>query len=550
MIGVFCRESENEMVREFFELFKTPWERLVSGKRYDVVISTRYETPPADAAVMIIYSTVLTEIDSLCNISLGPLAVKYLKDRDGKEIPIYRTAVRIEGCGEPLLRNGSGVAAMELAYAKGSVIRVGFDLFAEVATLLGGGQPPENALIPALEYHIELLRQWITDSGILWVEIPPVPAGCSFIACLTHDVDHAGIRYYKADHTMWGFVYRASIGSLVSYVRHRFPLDRLFRNLRAVFSLPLVYAGICDDFWDHLEAYAEMEGECKGTFFVIPFKSRGGDKLHGGQARLRATGYDVEDICEKVKELASKGFEIGLHGIDAWHSVEKGKEEVKRITKTTGHEQIGVRMHWLCFDSASPAVLDRIGFDYDASCGFNEAVGCKAGTMQVFKPAGVVQLLELPLNIQDTSLFFPGRLGLTEKRAWDVCATLLDAACQYGGVVTVSWHDRSMAPERLWGEFYKRLLGELWDRGAWFGTASQVVRWFRQRRSVVFEDCFRDAKTLRLKLRYEGCGEPDKLLLRVHMPRTNAGMEPKRECSCFDIRYSGERLLEIPLNCS
>ena len=42
-------------------------------------------------------------------------------------------------------------------------MRVGYDLFAEVRTLLTTGQPSANAAIPALELHIALLRDLIVS---------------------------------------------------------------------------------------------------------------------------------------------------------------------------------------------------------------------------------------------------------------------------------------------------------------------------------------------------------------------------------------------------
>ena len=93
--------------------------------------------------------------------------------------------------------------------------RIGYDLFSEVRTLLTLGQPPANAGIPTLEVHIAFLRDLITGRGISLVEIPPVPEGFQFVACLTHDVDHPSIRQHKLDHTMVGFLLRAIFGSLV-----------------------------------------------------------------------------------------------------------------------------------------------------------------------------------------------------------------------------------------------------------------------------------------------------------------------------------------------
>jgi len=47
---------------------------------------------------------------------------------------------------------------------------------------------------------------------------------------------------------------------------------------------------------------------------------------------------------------------------------------------------------------------------------------------------------------------------------------LVDDAERYGGALIINWHDRSLAPERLWGQFYVQLIDELKHRGAWFPT--------------------------------------------------------------------------------
>ncbi len=51
----------------------------------------------------------------------------------------------------------------------------------------------------------------------------------------------------------------------------------------------------------------------------------------------------------------------------------------------------------------------------------------------------------------------------------------------------MNWHDRSVAPERLWDTAYVRLLGQLRSNGACFLTAARTVSWFRKRRAAFFE---------------------------------------------------------------
>jgi hypothetical protein len=51
----------------------------------------------------------------------------------------------------------------------------------------------------------------------------------------------------------------------------------------------------------------------------------------------------------------------------------------------------------------------------------------------------------------------------------------------------VNWHDRSLAPERLWTRAYATLLAELRDEHrVWFATAGAAVEWYRWRRAIRF----------------------------------------------------------------
>jgi hypothetical protein len=79
-------------------------------------------------------------------------------------------------------------------------------------------------------------------------------------------------------------------------------------------------------------------------------------------------------------------------------------------------------------------------------------------------------------------------MGLSPRTASSHCREVLANAKRYGGTVVINWHDRSLAPERLWGRSYRTLVEEVGQDGqAWFGTAAEAVTWFRWRRSIRFE---------------------------------------------------------------
>jgi hypothetical protein len=278
-----------------------------------------------------------------------------------------------------------------------------------------------------------------------------------------------------------------------------------------------------------------VELDHPATYFLIPFKGLPGEKVAAPQASRRAAGYDINELAHWTTALLKEGCELGVHGIDAWHSVEKGREESARISAVSGEPGPGIRMHWLLRDEGTFRVLEDAGYAYDSTVGYNETVGYGSGTAQVFRPLGARSLLELPLQIQDGALFFPNRLDLPEPDAWDRCGRLIDHVRAFGGVLTVLWHDRSHGPERFWGDFYVRLVQALRSFDGWFGTAGQVVGWFRKRREVRFERLDGADGTARTRLRFRGEEIRPPLTVRVHRPGATV----------TDVPWNGETVFEV-----
>ena len=492
MIGVIANPSDRVVVREFFELFKTPWEFYQGGRHYDVLLCNGTVLGDEQSAqLVLIYAgkKLCQEMSGNMNASFtssGGRSLLY----DGMRIPIYGSSVTFQEqqCGL-LVDAESREPVLYFERSSGRVrVRIGYDLFREIQILLTAGQPASHASSPTLDLHIAVLRDLIVASGAPLVEIPPVPEGYRFIACLTHDVDHPSIRQHRCDHTMFGFLYRAVFHSLVNLVRGRANSRQLLSNWMAALKLPFVHLGLARDCWREFDRYTELEAGCHSSFFVVPFKDDPGRKDGESAPQRRASRYAARDITGSIQKLMSAGCEIGLHGIDAWWDSFKGREELEQIRRITGVQEIGVRMHWLYFDEQSPVALEEAGVDYDSTIGYNETVGYRAGTSQAYKPVQSTRLIELPLHIMDTALFFPAHLDLSPREASKLVGNIIDHAVRFGGSVTINWHDRSIAPERCWGDFYVAMVDELKSRGAWFATAADTVAWFRKRRSATIEN--------------------------------------------------------------
>jgi len=476
MIGVICRPEQRRTAEELFRLFRTPWSWADQSSECDVLLVTDcdLETEALEAPLILRFRSDRPLSPVRTTLSVGDL-----------RLPLYGGAVAVSEPGEPVAFAPDGrPLGVARSNPSGTTIVLGYDVLDEIEFLLKEGQPSDEAAVPTLDLHLDLLRRWIVDAGVPLVEILPRPWGFKYIACLTHDIDFFGIRRHGVDHTVLGFAYRASLGTLLGALHGRRTWRQVRRNLAALAKLPLVHLGLTPDFWQPFDDYRDADGEHPSTYFVIPFRKLAGEHVPGRRAHRRATKYDIRDVAEQVAEVERLGSEVAVHGIDAWHSASAGRKEHDAVASTLGRTELGVRMHWLCYDSRTPAVLEAAGFPWDATFGYNDTVGYRAGTTQIYAPPGSAYLLEVPLHAQDTALFLARRLDLPEEAAWEMCNGLRDHAGTHGGVLAITWHDRSLAPERLWDSFYRRLLEALRADAAWFTTISAAVARERARRAT------------------------------------------------------------------
>jgi len=554
MIGVIADSAEHDVVREFFELFKTPWEFYRGDRQYDVLLCAGDGLQGGNAKLVLFYAGKNLPFDNEQNTQAGQQRGRAcMLSYQGNRIPIYGNTLTFPEKENGLLaEEGSKECAGYLIESRdGVVARIGYDLFSEIRILLTVGQPPANAQVPALELHIAFLRDLITGCGVPLVEIPPVPTGYHFLACLTHDVDHPSIRQHKWDHTMFGFLYRAILGSLGKFFRGQMPVRDLLVNWATALKLPFVYLGLAKDFWREFDdRYLELEKSVRSTFFVIPFRDRPGRNSHGPAPRMRAARYEAQDIAGTIRKLMRAGCEVGLHGIDAWLDSTGGREELEEIRHLTGVSEIGVRMHWLCYGQQSPSALEKAGAAYDSTIGYNQTVGYRAGTTQAYKPLEASRLLELPLHVMDTALFYPNYLGLSPRQAKTLLSRMVDNAARFGGSLTINWHDRSLAPERLWGECYRDLLHDLKSRGAWFSTAGQAVSWFRKRRSVVFETDGVEPHAVRARVAAQHGDNLPGLRLRMHTARESEEFGARGSEEYVDLAFDESVDTRVPCEVS
>lgn len=542
MIGIISKDTQRWAVYEFFELFKTPWEFYDPSRCYDVVIVADPDTEIPAAKLALVFDKAH---GSFADGGHAPDGTVVLSSGQ-TEFPVF-TGCAFFPAGDRNLLQVKGLdlqACLENSREGRRVLTVGYDIFDELEFILSHGQPVKFAQIPTVDIHISLIRNWIIETGIPLIEIPPVPYRYAFTACLTHDVDFLQIKDHLLDRSMMGYLLRSILPLGTKGLARKQRVQRQIKNWKALATLPAVLAGRARDFWLDVDRYMSIEGGLPATYFFIPFRGHPGESDSIKPPRYRAAKYDIDRHKDVIAALVRNGNEIGLHGIDAWLHSRNATREREAIKKVAGCDCNGIRMHWLYFSEKSPAALEGAGLKYDSSLGFNETVGFKSGTTQVFRlPKS--ELLELPMNIMDTALFSRGRLALSEKEALRLCESVLRQIPVYGGAVTVNWHTRSLSPERNWDEFYTTLLHSVKKRKPWFASGKQAVDWFSGRRTLQFDHVKLSGNKLEICLSsvLEQNDFPPPVL-RIHHPKPEGNSRPIMPT---DLPLNGRYKYEVEL---
>jgi hypothetical protein len=129
------------------------------------------------------------------------------------------------------------------------------------------------------------------------------------------------------------------------------------------------------------------------------------------------------------------------------------------------------------------APLRALGIAHDASLGWAEALGFRAGIAQPFRPWGFerdepLDLVEIPLGAMDATLAEPRYLGLSVAEAERRLIGLLDLAAEHGGAFSVVWHTERFDPAsaRGWDRLWFRFIDAVRERGGVCLTSGELAQ--------------------------------------------------------------------------
>ena len=358
--------------------------------------------------------------------------------------------------------------------------------------------PGENALVQRDAAADPIVSRWAAQlarsaseaaGNRLFRLAAPYPEWKRWGAAVTHDLDVAGL---------WPLATAARLAEL----------GRKGSFATAVRTIGGAISGITSNpVWEGIKRLLKEE-EARGvraTWFVMA-----GDPSLGSIASADITYSLTDSLPRKIlSRLREHGHEIGLHGsFDTTEDAALFETQRGELASAARTSVSGVRQHFLKYRlPVTQRSQQEAGFEYDASCGFNDRNGFRLGLADVTptwdtKAARRIDLELVPLMWMDRSL--SKHAGIEDPKRWvDEAITLAEECEAVEGLWVGLWHPNMTTALGYPGaeQQIPRLLDHLHDRGAFIAPVGEIVSWRKARREVFVDKIAEDG---RFQLRSKG----------------------------------------------
>ncbi len=268
---------------------------------------------------------------------------------------------------------------------------------------------------------------------------PTPSAGFSGIN-LTHDVDT--IAHYRHLRGFLGGIKRGEIQAAW----------RSILSLRndAAFTFPTLLTQ--DKVIKDIKGFKEI-------YFVKATKGKGFD-----YPQYDLQGKDFQALVALLREHQAQ---IGLH---TSYDGRNFAEQKGTLEHALGETITANRWHYLrTTDAHDFEGLVKAGFTDDYTMGFADYAGFRLGTCRAVhwinpETHEVSDLVLHPLTIMDCTLSNDNYMNLNEEDAFKHCKKLIDITYEYGGEVTLLWHNNTFGKGSYHDRLYPRLLDYIADK--------------------------------------------------------------------------------------
>jgi peptidoglycan/xylan/chitin deacetylase (PgdA/CDA1 family) len=296
---------------------------------------------------------------------------------------------------------------------------------------------------------------------------PPRYRDARFAVALTHDVD-----------VPWRWTRIGVLGAAARLKGHALAgrVGPALHEASGLARVPVHKLRGTDPNWRFAEIAAEeQEHDARSTFFL----------LAGHGHRADGAAPEAYDRLRQrlVETLTEAGAEVGLHGSYlAADELDRLARERVLLAQLDG-PLLGHRYHYLRVDPhRNLAPLAGLGFRYDTSLGFPDALGFRAGIAHPFRPWDfsrdqAADLVEVPLAVMDATLAEERYANLSAADAKPRVLELLDWAAENGGAFSILWHpERFDSPSaRGWDRLYFETIDAVRERGGVCLSAGELA---------------------------------------------------------------------------
>lgn len=180
---------------------------------------------------------------------------------------------------------------------------------------------------------------------------------------ISHDIDHLTVWEHKKDLVVPKFVARCGLewaSGSISMGEYFLRVKDLFKNK-----------------WQNLTELMDFNNQngIPATFFIAVSNGVG-------------LAYRLEDAAAWINQIATNGFDVGVHGI-AFDNGELIQDEYDRFQSISKIKTFGIRNHYLRNNSNTLEYLEKVGYLFDSTL-YMERECFKVGN-----------LWEFPLHIMD-----------------------------------------------------------------------------------------------------------------------------------------------------
>lgn len=269
---------------------------------------------------------------------------------------------------------------------------------------------------------------------------------------LSHDVDYIKKTFQlRIKQTIFN-----TYNTIKNILKPNLFFKNFIRTLSFFFSNPTYWHF---DYWINLE----LKYNKKSVFYFYS-KTKNKNLI----SWLINPSYDIQKnvkLQKKVKELISKGFEIGLHG--SYYSSEDYnllKKEKKILEKTFNIKINKIRQHWLRYNEKKTPNIHNKLFRFDSTLGFNDQLGFRSGCASQYRPYDhknnrPFNFYKIPFIIMDSIFFdYNSNNNKIQKIAMDIIKNLKN----YKSVHTsICWHQRVASKDYKWHNLYEQIIAEI-----------------------------------------------------------------------------------------